>query len=128
MIAALSTDGDIFYSLVQGNTNEKIMEIFLQKLIKKLDTANKDWRSSMVLMADNATYHRSSATLKVLEDHQVPVCFTGPNSYASCKFPTFNCNPLLFIAPVELLFAALKNGNINPRNLPTSKKLVMIFS
>ena len=103
------------------------MEIFLQKLIKKLDTADKDWRRSMVLMADNATYHRSSATLKVLEDHQVPVCFTGPNSYASCKYLSIDYNLLLCIAPVELLFAALKNGNINPRNVPTSKKLVNIL-
>ena len=124
VIACLDTKGEIFYSLVQGNTNDKIMEIFIQKLVKRLDSIEKEWRKSTVLLFDNAAYHRSSSTMKVLEDHQVPVCFTGPNSYAACKFPILNFDPLLPIAPVELLFAALKNGNINPRNVPTSKKSV----
>lgn len=124
VIACLDSNGEIFYSLVQGNTNDKIMEIFIQKLVKRLDSIEKQWRKSMVLLFDNAAYHRSSATMKVLEDHQIPVCFTGPNSYAACKYPSLDYNLLLCIAPVELLFAALKNGNINPRNVPTSKKFV----
>ena len=86
VIAVVDTDGEIFYSLVQGNTNDKIMEIFLQKLVKRLDTIDKEWRKTTVLLADNASYHRSSATMKVLEDHQVPVCFTGPHSYSACKY------------------------------------------
>ena len=39
---------------------------------------------------------------------QLPVIFTGPYSYAA--------------APVELVFAALKLGDLNPQRLPTGKK------
>ena len=42
----------------------------------------------MVLLFDGASYHTSTSTLKVLKDHQVPVCFTGPHSYAACKYAT----------------------------------------
>jgi len=98
------------------------MEIFLQKLVKRLDTIDKEWRKTTVLLADNASYHKSSATMRVLEDHQVPVCFTGPHSYSAGKYLNSNIHLSYFIAPVELLFAALKNGNLNPRNVPTSKK------
>ena len=83
VIAALDSNGEIFYSLTQGNTNDKIMEIFIQKLVKRLDSIEKEWRRSSVLLLDNASYHVSSSTLKVLEDHQVPVCFTGPHSYSA---------------------------------------------
>ena len=100
------------------------MEIFIQKLVKRLDSLNKEWRRSMVWILDNAKYHCSSSTLKVLEDHQVPVCFTGPNSYSAGKWFCSSFHLLLLLAPVELLFAAFKNGNINPRNVPTSKKWV----
>ena len=54
VISALDSDGEIFYSLVQGNTNDKIMEIFIQKLVKRLDSIKKEWRKSMVWLFDNA--------------------------------------------------------------------------
>ena len=38
----------------------------------------------------------------------VPVLFSGPYSYSS--------------APVEMVFAALKLGDLNPERLPTGKK------
>ena len=94
--------------LVQGNTNGKIIEIFLQHLVKKLDVEQPGWRDQMVIVLDNASYHTSSATQNVLREHQIPVCFTGPHSYLA--------------APIELLFAALKANDINPRHIPTSKQ------
>jgi len=57
---------------------------------------------------DNAPYHKSAAALKVLEDLSVPVIFTGPHSYDA--------------VPVELLYAAFKSRDINPRHVPTGKK------
>ena len=40
----------------------------------------------------------------------LPIIYSGPYSYSS--------------APVELLFAALKLGELNPEHLPTGKKYV----
>ena len=58
-------------------------------------------------MLDNAPYHRSKVTLKMLRDNGVPVIFTGPHSYDA--------------SPVELYFAAFKQSDINPRHLPAGK-------
>ena len=41
------------------------------------------------------------------EKHQVPVMFSGPNSYAA--------------SPVELFFAAFKRDDVNPNLLPVGK-------
>ena len=37
MIAALDNLGGVFISLVQGNSNSKIMEIYFQNLCRKLE-------------------------------------------------------------------------------------------
>ena len=37
MIAAVDTDGEVFLSLVQSNSNTKVMEIFMRQLVLKLD-------------------------------------------------------------------------------------------
>ena len=59
MIAALYSDGKVWLSLVQSNSNSRIMSAYLHTLIKKLDAERKDWRSDVVFMLDNAPYHRS---------------------------------------------------------------------
>jgi transposase len=51
-------------------------------------------------MIDNAPYHRSKATREFLENLSIPVLFLGPYQ--------FN------MAPVEKLFAYLKNRDMNP--------------
>ena len=67
MIAALHSDGQVWLSLVQSNSNSRIMSAYMYTLIKKLNAENKDWRSTTVIMLDNAPYHRSSTTMKLLE-------------------------------------------------------------
>ena len=54
-------------------------------------------------MLDNASYHKSDSALRVLRDLDIPVIFTGPHSYLA--------------SPCELLFAALKKDDINPRKI-----------
>ena len=57
MIVALDTDGEVFLSLTQSNTNAMIMEIFIRQLVNKLNKRDPDWRKSSVIMMDNAAYH-----------------------------------------------------------------------
>ena len=44
---------------------------------------------------------------KVFEKLQMPICYSGPYSYAA--------------SPVEQMFAAFKSTDINPRHVKTGK-------
>ena len=107
MIAGIDTDGKVYLSLLQANTNNQVMEIFMRQLCRKLDKERANWREHYLCVLDNAPYHTSDATIRLLERLRVPVCFTGPHSYDAC--------------PAELLFAAFKSRDINPRHVPTGK-------
>lgn len=108
MILGIDTICKIYVSLMQSNSNTSTMRIFLNALIKKLDEENHYWQHNTVIMLDNATYHTCSSTLKVFEELGAPVLFTGPHSYSAC--------------PAELVFAAFKAADINPRHVPKGKK------
>ena len=108
MIVGLDSRGAVYLSLVQANSNSKIIEIFLQSLVRKLDKERSNWRKDTVLLWDNAPYHASPATLKVLEGLKIPVLYTGPHSYDA--------------SPVELFFAHFKRADVNPRHVKTGKR------
>ena len=44
MIVGLDTQGSVFLTLVQANSNSKIMEIYLHQLVKTLDEERAGWR------------------------------------------------------------------------------------
>ena len=108
MITGLDTKGNIYVSLLQSNSNSKVLELFFQNLVKKLSDERRYWRKDTVVLLDNAAYHKSGAAMKMFEKLQIPLIFTGPHSYDA--------------APIELLFAAFKSEDINPRCVATGKK------
>ena len=55
-----------------------------------------------------ASYHRSEDMREYYKYLGVNACFSAPYSYAA--------------APVELWFARLKTGDINPENKPSGKR------
>ena len=57
MILAIDSLGNAYFSLLQCNTNEKIMEIFFKNLVSKLDFERNGWRSDTIILLDNAPYH-----------------------------------------------------------------------
>ena len=59
MIAALDTDGRIWFTLSHANTDSKIMTLFLQSLTKVLDNETPGWQEDTVIQWDNAKYHSS---------------------------------------------------------------------
>ena len=83
------------------------MQLFFWRLVRLLNRKNPNWRKDTIILLDGAAYHQSSAMMQFYEDQAMPVLFTGPHSYAA--------------SPVELLFAAFKRADINPRKLPTGK-------
>ena len=67
MIVGLDSDGGVYLSLLQANSNAKIMEIFFRQLVLKLDAHRPGWRQTHVIMMDNASYHNTPAILNLLE-------------------------------------------------------------
>ena len=108
MLAGIDSIGNVYLSLYQSNTNNKVIEIYLHALVKKLDTERPSWREDTVIMWDNAPYHTSASTLKVLKDLRIPVIYTGPYSYDA--------------SPCELWFAHFKKKDVNPQRVKTGKR------
>ena len=109
MIAALDTDGHIYYALTQANTDQNVMLIYLQYLVEQMDLERPDWRDDTVLLLDGARYHTGSAVREYLRKLEVQVIWSGPYSYSA--------------APIEMVFGALKFGELNPDKKPTGKKV-----
>jgi hypothetical protein len=109
MIAAVDTMGNVYYALLQANSNEDTIRLFLYRLVEHLDAQRPDWRIDTVLQLDGASYHRSNATLDLFKQLNIPTMISGPYQYDG--------------AACELLFAALKKGDLNPRGLRLSKKV-----
>ena len=57
LIAALDTEGRIYYSLTQVNTDQNVVLIFLIHLIEQLDLDHPSWRDDTVILMDGARYH-----------------------------------------------------------------------
>jgi len=108
LIVALDSEGKIYASLLQANSDEDTMCLFLTELIKTLDYEDKNWRMNSVIMWDNAGYHEAGEVLNLLEEQRAPVLFLGPYSY--------------HMAPAELVFAALKVQHLNVDEAPLGKK------
>ena len=84
------------------------MEMFFVGLLEQLDSENKNWRNSTIILMDGAPYHTSKAMMEFYKEYLVPVMFTGPHSYDA--------------SPIELFFAAFKSKDINPQRLKTGKR------
>ena len=95
------------FALTHANTDSAIMKLFFIRFCDLLDAKDPLWRDNAVLLLDNARYHISEEILAVLQQLRIPTMFSGPYSYSA--------------APCELAFAALKRGDLNPKNLPTGK-------
>lgn len=108
MIAALDTDGNIYASLTQVNTDSDVMIAFLNRLVMVLSKESKDFRNNTIFLLDGAAYHRSFETRDQIRKLGLKLVITGPYSYDS--------------SPCELLFAYFKQTNLNPSNVSTGKK------
>jgi hypothetical protein len=99
LIAALCSTGELLFTVNCGITNSHTFSFFLTKLCSHLDAADKHWRSTSVLVMDNAPYHRSAVTRRLMVELQLPVLFLGPYHFR--------------VAPVEMAFNFVKSHNLN---------------
>ena len=108
LLAALDTEGKMWCALTQANTDADVMTTFLRYLVRQLDRETPGWQANTTVLLDNAAWHQSPVMKQRLAKMQLPIIYSGPYSYTS--------------APIELVFAALKLGDLNPERLPTGKK------
>ena len=109
MITAISSQGDVWMSLTQCNTDENVMQMFLSHLAKTFTKEfGSTWRDNTTFVMDGASYHRSAETRKCIGHLKMMVVLSAPYSYAS--------------APVELWFALFKRGFFNTENIRTGKR------
>ena len=108
LILGVDTNGSVYYSFTQVNTDSDVFKLFLSHLVQRLDTEDQNWRSDTVVLFDNASYHTSSETNDALAKLNIPTMFSAPYSFET--------------APCELFFAHMKMRDLNPDMLPTGKK------
>ena len=108
MIVGLDTDGRVYFSLTQANTDSDVMTTFLRALFRQLDRETPGWQESSTILLDNASWHTSPVMKERLARLELPIIYSGPYSYAA--------------APIESVFSALKFGELNRSKLPTGKK------
>ena len=108
MIVALDTEGNVYASLTQVNTNSEVMISFLSRLVVILRTEDKEWRRNTIWLLDGAKYHTSADTRKILKQIGVNFVISAPYSYDA--------------AAVELYFGYYKQVQTNPDNEKTGKR------
>jgi len=77
MIAALDSEGHIYVSLTQFNTDADVMLMFLSRLANLLSQEDKDWRDNTVWLFDNASYHREKGVREHLRKLGVQTVLSG---------------------------------------------------
>ena len=107
-IGAVDTEGDVYLSLTQKNTDNMVMKLFLSRLALQLDRDRPGWQKDSFLMLDGAAYHLSQEIQTHLSNLDFPVIYTGPRSYDA--------------SPAERLWAALKTVDLNPADLKCGKR------
>ena len=75
-----------------------------------MDLESPGWQDETTILLDNASWHNKPLMKKRLAKMGLSIMYSGPYCYSS--------------APLELVFAALKFGYLNPNRLPTGKKKV----
>ena len=108
ILAAIDNRGKAFISLGTSNTDSSVMLAFFSELCASLDCEDSSWREHSVVLLDNASYHRSAEVRAGIKKLGMPTIYSGPYCYVS--------------APVELYFALLKRGDMNPERLQLGKR------
>ena len=108
VIAAIDTDGEVYYTLTQVNTDTDVFLLFLKRLFDKLSFEDNSWKKNTVILVDGASYHHSEPVRDFICKAKVTFILSAPYSYET--------------APIELFFHLLKKTNLNPNRLATGKK------
>ena len=118
LIVAVSSNGDVYASMLQSNMDSGNFSMFVRHLSNILDQGASNWREKTIITMDGAPYHMSSESMAIYKSLDLPIMFNPPHAYN--------------VSPAELVFAAVKSKNLNLGGLKTSKSnfhnvMVIIF-
>ena len=88
MIAAIDTNGKVWFSLSHANTDCDVMAVFFQHLVQALDLDEPGWQDNTIFLLDNATYHWSSDTAKIFHQLGLQILYSGPYSFSAAPAET----------------------------------------
>ena len=108
MIAAVDTEGKLYLSLTQQNTDTDVMLMFFSRLANVLSQERKDWRDDTYWLLDNAAYHKSADVRECLLRLGVKTVLSGQYAYNA--------------AVCENFFGYYKREDQNPNRERASKK------
>ncbi len=107
MLVAIDNFGEIYMALSQVNTNNDMFQLFMTQLAAKLERESPGSMGSTYWIIDGASYHRSPSTLSWMTSLGLKVLIAAPYGFQAM--------------PVEMVFAFLKQADINPEWLATGK-------
>ena len=67
LLAAISTEGDIFFQFLTGSNNSQSVMGFIGELVVHLDKHRPCWRKDHVVLLDNCPSHKTKEVLGLLE-------------------------------------------------------------
>ena len=108
LIVAIDNYGSIYYSMTQVATDQDVFMLFLQHLTDKLTAESPNWPASTYFLMDGALYHKAQDTRTKMQALAMKVVIAGPYGWLG--------------SPVELVFAYLKQVDLNEHNLKAGKK------
>ena len=104
----MSTDGEVYFSLTQVNTDHEIKMLFLTELAAVLDSERPDWRKNTLILMDNASYNTDPRTRAQIQRLKMPVLHSAPYSYSA--------------SPIESFYSYYKKGRMMPEDEAAGKK------
>ena len=63
LILALDSNGQFYMAMNQVNTDSEVFAVFCTKLLAKLIGEDKYARTKVILLIDNASYHKNEAVV-----------------------------------------------------------------
>lgn len=81
MIAAIASDGEVFFQFLRGYCNEASVCTFIFDLVHHLDSVKPDWRRDHILLLDNSATHKTKTVIEVIRLLGVPTMYSAPASY-----------------------------------------------
>ena len=83
LTAAITTHGELFYSMHQSTNNSATTKLFLSQLALIFAGRYPDSKSKVIYVLDNARYHKSYDFMQFIKDAGLQVLFLGPYSFAA---------------------------------------------
>ena len=77
LIVAVSTEGEVYFSLTQVNTDDEVKRLFLTELAAVLDLERPSWRKDTVVLMDNAGYNKTEEIMTQIQRLKMPVIFSA---------------------------------------------------